>query len=200
MHVRNRATVVDYLTMSTNNDTTGIACFFCNYQNRSQQTPSNIVADLLKQLMLHRVEPLAVSHEIKELYTCHSQTDTRPRFHELHAALRRETRDFTKVFIAIDAVDELSLDEEDLAWLLCALESLGPHVSLMFTSRILTSHCFMSMKRPLTIIEVQANEGDVRAYLEQRIATIPRLKRFVHGNNALQRDIVKTITGNCKGM
>ncbi|KAE8371034.1 hypothetical protein BDV26DRAFT_299170 [Aspergillus bertholletiae] len=194
------AAVVDHVSYNYQDDSVATACVFCSYQDRLQLTPSNIFASLLKQLIMHEEEPLPLSREMKELYISHSKKGTRPRFDEYLGVLQCEAHRFKKVFIVIDALDELSVDEETLVWLLRALESLELNTNLMFTSRTYTSVTIESMKRDVTIMEVQANDQDVRAYLEQRITTIPRLNKFVQGKKALQRDFIDTIAGHCKGM
>ncbi|KAL2803021.1 hypothetical protein BJX63DRAFT_89764 [Aspergillus granulosus] len=92
------------------------------------------------------------------------------------------------------------MDEKTLVRFLRALESLGRNTNLMFTSRTYTPDVYTEMKRDMAMMEVQANETDVRAYVNHQVRTIPKLNKFARKKKGLQQDIVDSILGSYKGM
>jgi len=108
-------------------------------------------------------------------------------------SLKSEIKLYSKVFIVVDALDESPEDEGTRADLLVALQSLSGTVNLMVTSRD-----FSPIARHFpgaTLIDIRANDEDVRSYVHGRIACVPR-RHLV----ALQVTIANKIVENVKGM
>ena len=133
-----------------------------------------------------------ISGYVKAFYEHHRAQTTRPILDDLTEALKLEIGMYSKVFIVVDALDECEQNEAR-AILLRTLRSLtAGNVQLMLTSRDLPSiaeHFQMT-----TCLDIRANDGDVRRYLEGRIATAPQhLKR-------LQGSVVSELIQNAGGM
>ncbi|KAL2813752.1 nucleoside phosphorylase domain-containing protein [Aspergillus cavernicola] len=82
---------------------TEIAYVYCNFRRHSEQKPTDILANLLKQLV-GRGPSLPKSMEV--LYTRHKEIRTRPSLDEICRVLRSVVADYEKVYIVIDALDE----------------------------------------------------------------------------------------------
>jgi len=180
--------VVNHLQAIFKDDNVAIACIYCNYKEQAEQTASNLVASLLKQMVYNH---FTISDHVKSLYECHIEQNTFPSLDDFAKALKSEIRMYSKVFIVVDALDECREDDGTRANLLRALRSLG--VNLMVTSRDLVSIArdFQETIR----LDIRADDQDVRRYIEGRIARAPR--RHL---NVLQETIVKKITENVRGM
>jgi hypothetical protein len=99
---------------------------------------------------------------------------------------------YSKAFIVVDALDESTEDHGIRATLLKALRSLPGTVNLMFTSRDLLSIArqFQGTKR----LDIQAHDGDLRKYVEGRIASLPR-RHLIDLQVMIQEKIVEVAGG-----
>jgi transposase len=162
---------------------------YCNYKEQAEQTVSNLVASLLKQMVQNRS---AISDDVKSFWEHHQRQNARPTLDQVADALKSEIKTYSKVFIVVDALDECREDDATRAKLLKVLRSLGGNVNLMVTSRDLPSIArdFEETKS----LYIHAKDQDIRIYLEGRIAVAPRhLKR-------LQETIVNRIVKKASGM
>ena len=185
-----RSIVVNHLQRIFKDDNVAIACIYCNYKEQAEQTVSNLVASLLKQ-MVH--DQYTTSDNVKALYKRHKDGKTFPDLDKFTTALTSEIGMYSKAFIIVDALDECREDDATRANLLRVLRSIAGTVNLMVTSRDLVSIAreFQETKR----LDICANDQDVRRYIEGRIARTPR--RHL---KALQESIVKKIVENARGM
>ncbi|RAQ58980.1 ankyrin repeat-containing protein [Aspergillus flavus] len=87
----NRSIIVDHLRREFNaNNKVGVACVYCNSKGQARQTVDSILASLLLQLVVARGGP--VDDEMLMKFT-------RYFYHEI--------RRYSKVFLIVDALDEL---------------------------------------------------------------------------------------------
>jgi len=176
-------------TLFEDNDSVAIAFVYCNYKEQADQTVSNLVATLLKQIVQDR---RAISDHVKSFYERHQRRGAHPTLDQLTEVLISEIRTYSKVFIVVDALDECREDDATRAMLLAVLRSLPEQVNLMVTSRNLPSisRDFEGAKR----LHIRAKDDDIRVYIEGRIALGPR-----HLKN-MQEAIVDKLVDNAKGM
>ena len=184
------STVVNHLqTIFEEDEKVAVLCVYCNYKDQIEQTVSNLVASLLKQI----VQDLrACVDSVKPLYTRHENQDTRPTLDEFTQAFEAAIGAYSKVFIVVDALDECREDDATRAKFLRVLRSLPENVNLMVTSRNLPSIArdFDGIER----LNIRAHDEDIRMYIEGRIALAPRHLK------ALQETIANKIVENAKGM
>jgi hypothetical protein len=167
-----------------------ITCIYLNYKEQNEQTVSNLVASLLKQMV--QDQP-TTSDKVEALYKHHRDRNTHPILSELTETLKLEIGMYSKVFIVVDALDECECLETraNLLRTLRSFRSAGT-VRLMVTSRDILSIAleFQGIAR----LDIRASDQDLEKYLEGRIAAGPRhLKR-------LQEIIVRQIIQNAAGM
>jgi hypothetical protein len=169
----------------------GVACAYLNYKEAEDQTLVRLLAGLWRQLILHRDIGCA-----KLLYQQHREKRTTPTPDEVFNVLHAAITEFSKVYIIIDAVDEYLETERQI--LLEYITMLGSRVNLMITSR---PHIAPDSTLPNPdILEIRANEEDIRRYVDAQIHRSLRLKKHVQKRADLQEEIHSKITGAVDGM
>ncbi|EPE30107.1 Ankyrin repeat-containing protein [Glarea lozoyensis ATCC 20868] len=169
----------------------GIAYIYCVY--REQTSPSELIASLLKQLIQHRP---VVSTDILELYKYHRRKQTRPLLTDYLRVLFSEVRNFSRVFILIDALDECSEEQKAKDLFLNEVLKLVPLVSVLITSRDEPDKKNGFQDKPDLVIK--ATKEDVRRYLETRLEK--ELSNFVRKGSPLWAEIVDTVVRKSRGM
>jgi hypothetical protein len=161
---------------------------YCNYQDYSLETATNLIASLLKQLV---EDCCSISENVKSFCNQHREQNTSPTLDEFITALETETRAYTKVFIVVDALDECSESNGSRVKLLRALQSLTGPINLMVTSRDLPS--IEQYFRGALHLQICATDQDVTKFIQSQL---------VEYTNFFQlRDIITTkIVENVKGM
>lgn len=176
-------------------DNSGVAFIYFSYKDADIQTPVNLMASLLQQLVSQNPEYVS---DLKALYSKHVRDNTRPDVGEISKLLQCVIWSFPKVFIIIDALDECS-DTDDVRFIL--LTELRN-----FKSRM----CLLILSRPIPRLEVgledavrmhaQASESDIKNYLEQRLASVATLQKHFVDEPSLKETIISRITQKIKGM
>jgi hypothetical protein len=171
-------------------------CIFCNHKERTDQTYTDLVASLLRQLVEERG---TVSMQVEKLYTEHTKKNTRPTSQEFLDALKREISAFcSTVFIVVDALDEGPEHEGMRADLVADLRNLGGACRLMITSRDLPSIGEIMVGVPR--LEIHAHAGDIEKYIEVRLSREPRLRRLLEHDSELQELLIPTVKDKSDGM
>ena len=116
---------------------------------------------------------------------------------DFSSLLRSITQRVSRVFIAVDALDECA-DSQVRSKLLKEIKSVQSYngdIKLFATSRY-TPEITTNFQRDLSV-EIRATDGDVRRYLENHMADLPLC---VHRSQALQDAIVTEIIRAVDGM
>jgi hypothetical protein len=192
-----RSIVVNHLQSVNTDDSAAIACIYCNYKEKTEQTFVNLIGSLLKQFLQERP---TIPDGVKRLYHGHYRRGIKPTRDEIIQALQSEIRSYSKTFLVVDALDECS-DSEIWKGLLKELRSLYGNINLMITSRHLPAierefdrgGMFSKSMR----LEIRATDGDVRKYLEGQMF---RLASCVSKTMSLQEDIKNDIVKAVDGM
>jgi ankyrin repeat protein len=174
--------------------TVGLAYLYCNFRRQEQQTLSDLLASLLKQLAKGR---RPVSRIVKDLFDRHEKKETRPSLEDISKALQLVVASYSKAFIIIDAVDECQEVDGCRAKLLSEIFTLQEKSNLHFlaTSRFIPE--ITERFRESASIEIHANSEDVRKYLDGQMYQLPT---FVSGNSELQEEIKNGIVHSVHGM
>ncbi|KAI8651561.1 hypothetical protein NCS55_01401500 [Fusarium keratoplasticum] len=102
--------VIDHLRQQCNDSTTGIAFVYCDYKDRLNQTPSNLLSSLVKQLAKQKQ---VLPKEVKDLYDKHGNKETFPSLDEYSTLFSQLVASFGKNFIIVDGLDEHVGEEDD---------------------------------------------------------------------------------------
>ncbi|KAF7354365.1 Ankyrin repeat protein [Mycena venus] len=169
----------------------GVACAYLNYKEAEHQTPVKLLAGFWRQLIVGRNVDSA-----KMLYLQHHEKGTTPTLDEVFNLLCTVITEFSKVFIVIDAVDEYPETQRQI--LLECVGMLGSTVNWMITSR---PHIAPDSTLPnLETLEIHADEGDIRRYVDAQICMSLRLKKHVQNRADLREEIHSKITCTVDGM
>lgn len=175
--------------MFKNDDRVAVTCIYCNYKEQTEQTVSNQITSLLKQLVQCTTSDF---ENLTSLYTRYQNLDSRPSLTEFLKSLESEIGKYRKFYIVVDALDECREDGATRAKLVKALRSLTGNVNLLFTSRNLPS--LVREFSGAECLSIRATDEDVERYIASRIELGPRhVKR-------LQDTIITTIVESAQGM
>lgn len=108
---------------------------FCSFDSADSQSVENLISSLLKQVVQSQ---RAISENVEKLFRTHFVSQTRPKLHELIALLAEAVSQTPKVFIVVDALDELA-EESKRKTLLDTLLSIRSKPKIMVTSRKIES-------------------------------------------------------------
>ncbi|GMF91910.1 unnamed protein product [Aspergillus oryzae] len=96
--------VVNYLGIKFKDDChVAVAYIFCNFRRQNEQTSTDLLTSLLKQLAC---QTPTLPKCLKNLFGNHKNQQTRPTSDEIWTALHTIGSSYEKVFIVIDALDE----------------------------------------------------------------------------------------------
>lgn len=134
--------------------------------------------------------------EYADLESTYLETGISPTPKQLLELLAREMRRYRRVFILLDALDELALNHRDTLFFL--LRDLPSERSLFLTSRFLEEQYALSGQPKQ--IEIRATDEDLWSYIDGRIQTSSRLLSKVQKDRKLQGHIKSLITQKAGGM
>ena len=186
--------VIDHLENVEERTDIGVAYLFCTYRDRVQQTPVNLVASLLQQLLQ---QSRTVPKSLRDIYQSHRKQGTRPSVDEIFRFLQSVIHEFTQVFVVVDALDEYTDADGARRLLLSKLGRLqtSHNVNLMATSRYIPR---ISQEFETAIcLEIRASDANVNKYLDGRMKDLPA---FVSRKPDLQATIKRGITNTVDGM
>ncbi|KAM0805007.1 hypothetical protein BDR22DRAFT_885096 [Usnea florida] len=186
--------VIEHLINTLYGGNALVAYIYCDYTRQHEQTHVNLIASILKQLLQHQV---LVPEKVWESYRHHINSRTPPKAQEMYDLLQSSLSLFPQVYIVVDAVDELSVDERVRQTLLASLGLLQKVHSLNFlvTSRFIP-HVTQELHDPPCLI-VRASDEDVRRYVRGHISN---LANCVVKNCQLQIIIEDSIASAVDGM
>ncbi|KAK7013822.1 ANK-REP-region domain-containing protein [Favolaschia claudopus] len=185
--------VVDYLCREVTTQDCQVACAYLNHKEADQQSPSNLLAAIWRQLVLDKEIGLIA----KKLYQRHFERNTSPSLEEVSDLLRATISKLSRVFILVDAIDEYP--EGQRLIFLHHLGQLGSNVNLLITSRPHLSPELLGSPKAITI-NVCASPEDIRQYIDTQVGLSPRLARHVQRQPHLLQEIHTTIAMNIDGM
>ncbi|KAF7343972.1 ANK-REP-REGION domain-containing protein [Mycena venus] len=179
--------VVEHLNAKYRNSRNiGVACIYLNHKEVDNQTVSKLLAALWRQLVLNR----DLSSIAENLYKQHWERGTAPSLEEVVDVLSSSLKEFSQVFIIVDAMDEYPEFQRGI--LLQQLATMGSNVNLMFTSRPNISP--ESSLPNLEKLDIQAAPEDIQAYINAQIKLFPRLSKHVQRQPKLREDIHSKIS------
>ncbi|OBT65133.1 hypothetical protein VE03_04735 [Pseudogymnoascus sp. 23342-1-I1] len=166
------AIAVDHLHKTIHDHCIGVAYVFCNYKVQSEQNTVSLLSSILKQLL--QTQP-AATEAAKSLYELHSFRKTMASVDEVLNTLKLTLKNFSTVYIVVDALDERHTIDGYVA-----LHS-GHGGRIQISAKL----------------EVRASPQDVTKFVKGQI---PRLHRCVKNDNDLQGEIEEQIVKAVDGM
>ena len=186
--------VIDHLQQMPAVENSVTVYVYCDYKRQEEQTPINLIASVIKQLLQHR---LLVPARVLEMYKDHHRRGTRPNFEEMLKMTGLSISLFSRVYLIVDALDELGSGgqvRQNFIGQLRLLQDLY-HFNLMITSRYIPSLA-LDFHQPLCM-EVRASPEDIKRFVEGHISDLPNCARKTMG---LQEIITTAIIDAVEGM
>jgi len=148
-----------------------ISYIYCDYKDRAKQTTTNLLANLVKQLVLQHGD---MPREVTKMYVKHTKRKSSPSLGELSQLVPSLLRGFRRSFILFDALDEHFTSENEESILevtlleeLLKLQQKGPGYTLFITSR--ENPVIQERLSGTVQIEISAANADIELYLRSRI-------------------------------
>ncbi|KAJ7436966.1 hypothetical protein B0H11DRAFT_2362535 [Mycena galericulata] len=185
--------VVGHLGTQSTGKNIGVACIYLNHKEIENQTPSSLLAGLWRQLVLHR----DIGSTAENLYKQHREKGTAPSLEEVVNVLSSCLKEFSQVFIIVDAMDEYPEFQREI--LLQQLAEMRSNVNLMITSRPNISPESFSFPN-LATLDIQAAPGDIQAYINAQIKSSPHLSKHTRKKPELREEILRKVIDTADGM
>ncbi|KAJ4299793.1 hypothetical protein N0V90_005039 [Kalmusia sp. IMI 367209] len=193
----NSSIVIEHLVGPQKPAIIDTACLFIffNHQDKANQTPYNLVIELLRQLVSQQAEP---SEQVRRFYSQCKLRTTLPNYIHFLGIFRKEIRRFSKVWLVIDALDECPAHakENTREDFLEMIRQLPSTVRLLITSRE-RKHARCGLD-PVHEVEIIPDDNDLRSYIRGQIQI------HTSHNELLARadadNIIRSISQSAKGM
>jgi hypothetical protein len=188
--------VIDHLEALSQKESYAVAYIYFDYNEQTRQTPENVFASLIKQLAC-RLPYLPL--KIGELYDDLHMKTKRPTLDDLYTTLEELQRQFPRIFLIFDALDECH-EEDQRKVLLPLFQRLGTEsgIKLFFTSRPYPEDIkdsFLDAEK----IEIYAQEGDIKKFIEEKINGNRRARRLIEKSKCKER-IINQLCKCAEGM
>lgn len=179
----------------------GVAYVYCDLTMAptKQHSAENILASLWRDLAFDNG---SLSSFVEKIFEKNRGRSSRPSLDDVSEALYIEIRKYSKVFIILDALDEITSPktQKDLLNKFLALPS---NAKLMITSRlnldierdVARNERFSSLR--VTRVEVRAVDSDIQKFIRGQMEDF---QDFVREDTELQKRIIDTIISCTEGM
>jgi len=187
------AITIDYLLRTVQSNNIGVAYLYCNYTAQADQTTTNLLAAILKQLVQARP---STAEPVARLYNHHASQETRPSPKEIFSALQSTLTCHSSVYLVVDAFDECP-DKGTRSQLLDKLRTLQSKTDLhlMVTSRFIPE--IVNGFKSAPTLEVRASEEDVKRFVKGQMYQLPNC---VLRDDALQVMVQEKLVEAVDGM
>lgn len=194
--------VIDRLEAHISTSSCGLAHVYFNYQEREEQSPTNIAGSLIKQLAARTTTP-NLPQDILGLYHECNQRQRSPTLQELEKILVATLKLFSQVFLVFDALDECDemKQRKPLLPLFHLLVSNG--ASIFVTSRPYSRDINNSVSSPTSMgavekINLEAKKMDITIYVGKKISDSSHARSLI--KEKFKDQVVSELVQYCDGM
>jgi hypothetical protein len=169
-----------------------VVYFYYQFQDALKQTTEEVLASLLKQLVLS-VDPLprCLESHYQNFITSH-EPPARPDLATLTDLFMQCTKQFERVFVMIDAFDECGQIERQREKIVSVLQSLSESAVKVFVTTQPHLLDNLTSKHPSTRLKIRAEKTDIQKYVKSHLSK--------EVSKQLENDIIKTICTESDGM
>ena len=118
---------IDHLQNTLGHKNIPVVYIYCDYKRQQEQTPINLMASILRQLLQYRI---LVHDRVMHSYYQHVNFGTCPNSERIGEIVKSLLAEFPQVYIVVDALDELPVSGQVCQILLKELRSLQKVQSL----------------------------------------------------------------------
>ena len=188
--------MIDSLCDQGKKENIAVAGLYCDFLSREEQTVTNAVGAILKQLVGRRGIPNYLREAFQEGKMEFGGRGL--RLVDLMKMLKITIASLPRVFVCIDALDEFL--PKCLPELLESLRDIvrgSPSTRIFLTGRPHVKEDIQRYFANVIVIPISPNTDDIRNYLEMRLDRDPEPEAMSHD---LRADIVRSILGNMSDM
>ncbi|KAF3150493.1 hypothetical protein TWF594_009137 [Orbilia oligospora] len=159
--------VIDHITKLSEDTESrfGLAFVYCDYWSHAVQTPTNLTASLLGQLLrILPSFPQEVLHTYERRFREHRQLEQG----DVDSMLLHACQQFDSVYICVDALDELGVQYTEA--FLASLRGLIPSIQLFITSRPCMPVVFDQYFPGALKITIEAKGSDIETFVAGKIS------------------------------
>ena len=188
--------VIDSLCDQVEKDGIAVAGLYCDFHSQQEQTVTNIMGAILKQL----VRRGGITNDLREAFEkSRKEFGGRGlRLVDLTEMLKITIDSFPRAFICLDALDECL--PTHLPGLLRSLRDIVrecPKTRIFFTGRSHVREDVLRYFSKVVVLPITPNPDDIRNYVEMRLDTDGEPEAM---NEGLRADIVRVILENISDM
>ncbi|KAL9630398.1 MAG: hypothetical protein Q9204_004740, partial [Flavoplaca sp. TL-2023a] len=187
--------VIDFLRKPpVKHDSIGVVAIYCNFNERDQQKPENLLAACCVQL----IQPSrnSLREVLTDMYRKHDFGKTKPVWEDVVRVFEDSTKDLHTIYIVVDALDECSDDTRQI--LLNYFRVLPANTRLLVTTRHIDEITREFIDSPK--VEIRADPCDLKKYVASRIAGNRRLEGYVRDASSLKALIYDKVIAKADGM
>lgn len=185
---------IDHLQRTLRHMDIPVVYIYCDYKKQQEQTPINLVASILKQLLQHRI---SVPDKVMKIYHHHVNSGTHLNIEEICDMLKDLLAGFSQTYVVVDALDELPVSGQVRQILLASLRSLQKAHSL---NCMMTSRSIPQIDHELQgslFLDIRASDEDVKKYVYGHMSD---LTTSAQNSPKLQEAIANSIVDVVDGM
>ncbi|KAF8459281.1 hypothetical protein BDZ91DRAFT_685276, partial [Kalaharituber pfeilii] len=195
--------MVDYLLAQTvQYPSKGIAFLYCDYREEKDQVILNIIGSFIKQL-LQGLAPDKASKDILDSLKEATKAEVHLDLQQAKDMMKLLLKMLEPCFLCIDALDEL--EERTRMSLFHIIKEIlhspdhsGSQLRLFLTARPnVKEQITQTLKASPIVLEIAANENDIRAYVTHQLESDPRPQAM---DSQLRQMIIGTIPQKSAGM
>ena len=175
----------------------GLTFIYCNHKKNLLQRIEYFIGAIVRQLVERRQ---AIPKDVRTLYEKHRGKKTTPTCAEYLKLLQSLTKEYSEVYVVIDALDECIDKKGQIIWndLLTKLQDSVSNLRLLYTSRHIDD--VTGILAGSTRIKIRASEADIRAYVQAQVESKHILFGFCRQDSNLQNDILQVVVSKAEGM
>lgn len=191
-----RSIIINYLINNYAGEDTKIVYLYCDYKDQAMQTASNLIACLARQIIGY---PKVLPQQLEEIHKEHEHQKRRPSFNKLMKLLIALCKQYNRVYIIVDALDECEAIRERRL-LLPVLEVLSRNSGRLFVTSRPNNEDISNTFGKQSRITIAASELDLRQYVAERIAEEERRTSVTRFTPELKKSIISNVSAGASGM
>lgn len=189
--------MVEFLEKDLHPQGIGFAFIYCDHKSNQSQDTRYFLAAIVRQIVERRQ---VIPDIIYTLYEDHCGKGTSPTTTEYLHSLQSLAKDYSEVYIVIDALDECIDKTGQLIWsdLLTKLKDSVPNLRLLYTSRDIDDVAGILSKS--SVIDVRASDEDLETYIREQLRTQNTLLQFCKQDPTLESKVLRRVVEKADGM
>ena len=174
-----------------------LAFIYCDHKENLSQRIEYFLGAIIRQVVERTT---IISEDIRNLYSKHRGKGISPGRTEYLALLQSLTKEFSEVYIVIDALDECIDKDRRAIWkeLLTVLKNSVSNLRLLCTSRHLADNT--GVLAGSTCIPIRAEDTDIRTYILAELQSRDNLPDFCVEDPALENNVVDAVISKSDGV